>query len=235
MLGRTHATSGAVAYLGAHALLVHYGLISAGPVTVVAATLAAAGAAMLPDLDHKHATITQSLGPITRLLTRVVSKIAGGHRQLTHSLLGVVAFTALAWAISQHFLPFALTIGLLFAIGLAALRLNYRRLTPVHTVAVIAITVGALWSGAQGTGPLALDTRTLPIAVAIGCLAHIIADMLTKEGCPLLYPLPRRLHILTLTTGGPIERRLIGPLLGTTAIVLTLWQVDLVHYLATLP
>ena len=57
--------------------------------------VAACGAAMLSDFDHYHATIAQSLGPVTKLLARVVGWCFGGHRNGTHSFFGILFFTVL--------------------------------------------------------------------------------------------------------------------------------------------
>ena len=111
MMGRTHATSGAVAFLALAPALDTYGIVPATPVTIVAGTLAAAGAALLPDLDHEHATVAQSLGFVTRSLTKIVSKISGGHRNGTHSLLGAVLFTALSWQASVSPVATAIILG----------------------------------------------------------------------------------------------------------------------------
>jgi len=49
-------------------------------------------------------------------------------------------------------------------------------------------------------------------AVVIGWISHIVADMLTKEGCPLLWPISKvkfGLHIVT--TGGKLEKYFIRP------------------------
>jgi len=63
-MGRTHATSGAVAFLAVLPLL-HQAGLPLTPLAVPVAAIAAAGAATLPDLDHPQATVSQSLGPAT--------------------------------------------------------------------------------------------------------------------------------------------------------------------------
>ena len=90
------------------------------------------------------------------------------------------------------------------------------------------VTAGAILSGSFGVGGLALSRTFLPAAVAVGVLAHIAGDMLTKEGCPLLYPFwKKRFHVLSLTTEGPVERLFVGPALGAAAIGLAAWQAGL--------
>jgi len=223
MMGRTHATSGAVAYLAIQPLLDHAGILASTPATVVIGTIAAAGAALLPDLDHEHATVTQSLGPVTRVATKLVSALSGGHRNGTHSLLGLVVFVLAAWAATLAPLAFALTLGFLFSIALSALHLEVSRCTVVHTLLVVLLSVAALW--VLGYSSIPVTSLALPVAVGVGIAAHIAGDMLTKEGCPLFYPFWKfRFHILSLTTGGPTERAVVGPALGLAAVGLCLWQ-----------
>src|SRR6266508_3347748 len=92
-----------------HALLGAAGWLAAAPVVSDAVhrpldlpTLACAGAALLPDLDHHDGLIANSLGPPTRLLARVVARISGGHRHATHSLLFGLLAGGLAWAIARY-------------------------------------------------------------------------------------------------------------------------------------
>jgi inner membrane protein len=82
MMGRSHAATGAAAVL----------LVEPHqPWQVLVATAAlGAAAALLPDLDIESSLASNSLGPVTRLLSRAVALVAGGHRGGTHSLLSLV-------------------------------------------------------------------------------------------------------------------------------------------------
>lgn len=63
------------------------------------------------------------------------------------------------------------------------------------------------------------------MAATVGCAAHLVGDMLTREGVPLLWPVStRRCRIASLSTGGTIEQLLVGPGLGLRALVLG-WQL----------
>jgi hypothetical protein len=49
---------------------------------------------------------------------------------------------------------------------------------------------------------------------------HCLGDMLTKEGCPLLWPvIPTRFKVANLTTDRFTERVIIGPALTVVAFV----------------
>ncbi|MCL2736301.1 MAG: metal-dependent hydrolase [Propionibacteriaceae bacterium] len=232
MMGRTHATSAAVAYLALQPVFASTGLVPVTAATVVLGTVASAGAGLLPDMDHEHATAAQSLGVVTKALTKVVSAISGGHRNGTHSLLGAAVFTGLAWSASRNPVGFAVAMGVLFALAVTGLRIVYAKCTPVQTIAVVVVTMGVLGLGWFGAGVASVSPMVLPVAVAVGVLAHIAGDMLTKEGCPLLYPLVKtRFHVVSITTGKFMERAVIAPALGVAAVALCLWQAHALSWL----
>ncbi|REF98137.1 LexA-binding, inner membrane-associated putative hydrolase [Asanoa ferruginea] len=145
MMGKSHALSGAVGWLGGCAGLVAAGH-PVGPVAVVAGAVVSSGFALLPDIDHPGSTVSRTLGPVTRLISRSVSDAAGafgkatcdhcdrrpgqgGHRLITHTVpfaLAVFAIAALAgrvWGVTTS----VVIVG--FAVWLAthtALRPNTR-------------------------------------------------------------------------------------------------------------
>src|SRR6201994_288382 len=92
MMGRDHALSGAFAF-AALAPLLHV-----SEAHLAAGVVLTAGAGVLPDIDHPDSTISRSFGFLTEWFTWVVDRISGGHRHGTHSLIGIAAFTAGAYA-----------------------------------------------------------------------------------------------------------------------------------------
>ncbi|MEW9530708.1 metal-dependent hydrolase [Microbispora sp. NPDC049125] len=92
MLGRTHAATGAAAFV-AWGAAAHYDLRP-----LAAGALVAAGAAMLNDLDCPGSHASRAYGLITQALSRGVCAISGGHRYGTHSGVGVGAVAALVYA-----------------------------------------------------------------------------------------------------------------------------------------
>lgn len=223
-MGRTHATSGAVAFLAALPVLT-WADDSQGPVTVAVGALTAAGGAMLPDLDHPQATIARSLGPVTRLLSEVVARLSGGHRQGTHSIAGVAAFTLFTWLLTLAQdsdlgrLVLGLWLTLLFVVGSAVLHVPMPR--PLRLGIGAAVALLLLSAAAQH----AFRTDVVVWAVAIGSAAHIVGDLLTREGCPLLWPVSRRRQrLMTLKTSGWTERLVVGPGLALVALTLAIRQ-----------
>lgn len=232
MMGRTHATSGAVLALAALPLLRQAGF-PAEPLTVVTYAVAAAGAAMLPDFDHRHATVAHSLGPVSKAVAVGVETISGGHRNGTHSLLGVAGFTgvalmvgnlaaALSWLGVEPFradlvgrIVTAVWLAFLFAVATTALRV-----APVRNQmmwSVLCLVGGLMLAASTWWGHIPL--QVVPVAVAIGVVAHIAGDMLTKEGCPLLWPVSKmRFKVANFTTDHFFERNVLGPVLGVVVV-----------------
>ncbi|MDH2424274.1 metal-dependent hydrolase [Sphaerisporangium sp. TRM90804] len=232
-MGHTHALSGAALWL-----LVAPGLAalpSAGgfaadvapmvagvltPAELIAGTLVCAGAAMLPDLDHPHATIAQTFGPATWVLSKAVNWASGGHRHATHSL-----FFAVAAGFGAHLLADRLPVGrdvvvvLMIGLALRALGIGVPGKAMTSGFINIGITAGAfivLYS--QGVQYLWLG-----VAIAVGCLAHVIGDCLTERGCPVLWPLRHRWVLpyrIGLKTGRAVEVKVVGPLLSIVVVAL---------------
>ena len=105
-MGPSHAACGAAAWvaltgtytvdLADVSVPVGLGLMPVGDPGVVTGALICAGAALLPDLDHPGGTVARSLPPVSRWLAKGLSRLAGGHRRGTHSLLGLLAIMVLA-------------------------------------------------------------------------------------------------------------------------------------------
>ncbi|MET9712581.1 metal-dependent hydrolase [Nocardiopsis alba] len=111
MMGRTHALTG---WASATLTLPLLGVTD--PRLVLVAGMTAAGATLLPDVDSPSSTMTQALGPVTRLLSRLMRWLSKrmwvatatrydredprtdvGHRHLTHTVPACVAAGVVAW------------------------------------------------------------------------------------------------------------------------------------------
>lgn len=102
MTGKTHRLIGITA-AGASYLIwttPHY-----APATVVAVLVASHFGALIPDMDSTAADIWDSI-PLGSAVGSIASKAAFGHRNLTHSLLGVAAFGGLSWWLIQKIPPY---------------------------------------------------------------------------------------------------------------------------------
>lgn len=144
MLGRSHALSGAVGWLGVSAATTWAGL-TPQPATIVAGTVVCAASALLPDIDHPGSTVSRTLGPLTGVLSRLVSFAADwvrdrtcrhcatpgrqSHRGLTHTLLGAAvvgtAASLCGWLWPRH--TAAITLGLASALLMAVSAYAFRK------------------------------------------------------------------------------------------------------------
>ena len=88
MTGRTHDLAAFAALLGVLAFTPAHALTFA---TVVAALVANQIGGIAPDIDQPTAPLWRNL-PIGGTFGRIVDKLLGGHRGLSHSILGLVLF-----------------------------------------------------------------------------------------------------------------------------------------------
>lgn len=190
MMGRTHAASGlVVASLVATAT-------NATPQDALMLLIGIPGFALLPDIDHPSSLAGRSLGKLSGIPGRVLR-----HRRETHSLLGVATFasvTSLAVLLKGHW---ASTAWLFFLVAVSALALlRAFRLSNKRSIwsPLLALTASMA---------VALDPNwTLPVAVATGMLIHIAGDVITRGGCPLLWPWTnRRFAFNWFKTNSPVE------------------------------
>jgi len=213
MMGPSHALSGAAVWLAGSWALDHFYAYGQSPLTIGVGTVVCAGGALLPDLDlsgrvtrnQGGATVARTFGVFSLFAAEVIEKVSlgvytatklsrdprreNGHRTLTHTL----PFAALVgWgttALCGHFGKWAV-VGVMFLMaGLAlrglfdgwAERAGWLIVTIVS--AVIAFLTGSNLPGDRGY-PL------LGLAVGVGCLVHLLGDMITKNGVPILWPIP---------------------------------------------
>ena len=169
MLGKTHLTIGGAAWLGC----MYSQVVPAHGITALSAGwfIAAIGA-LEPDIDTKKSMASQMFGPVTRGISYLVREAFGGHRKITHSILGAVIMSLFFYA----------CIHLWFLIP---------------------------W---------------IAIAFMVGWVSHVVADMTTVQGCPLLWPASKHKFGLHLVhTGKNLEHYFIFPLaLGANVLLLIL-------------
>ncbi|MER5351938.1 metal-dependent hydrolase [Kitasatospora sp. NPDC002551] len=233
MLGQSHALSGALAYAATAPFLPEALVgVEPRPGEILVGTLLCAGAAVLPDLDHRDATPAHLFGPLSRGLCGLVGRLCGGHRHATHSLV----FVALAgWGTRAGVtrLGDGFTLGLtFFLLALAARALHLHPpghgptawLTSVGLAGVGTATVAAWFPGIA---------VWIPYAVCLGTLAHLLGDCLTPRGAPLLWPYRRRFELVLIRrTGGRLETRFVVPVM-TVATFAALWFAAFAPLLAT--
>lgn len=184
--------------------------------------------ALWPDLDHTQSTVSRMWGPITggyrarvwgrrrRLapgLTDVIGWVSGGHRKGTHSVLAIAVMLAAVWLASWSRVGTVMVVvfgtGLVVAAGLVLAGRSPRRYVAVN-VAASGFAGWAAWTNHW------VLPNWVPWAMAGGVAAHILGDMLTKEGCPLNWPwssTPSNVSLMPVEAGGPFERWIYRPVL----------------------
>lgn len=210
MMGAHHAACGAAAWvaLTSHAevslaavhaevawipesITLGMGLMDLSPMGIITGALVCAGAALAPDADHHNATIAHSLPPLSNVVCGAIGKISGGHRHGTHSIIGIIAFMAVAWLAGlwtidteQFGTVYAgaglLTI-LLISFAAKALKLMPDKLR--KTPWAVGIFFGAFIAL---FGPE--DQGWFVFAMGVGVVVHILGDMMTTGGCNLVWP-----------------------------------------------
>lgn len=203
-LGHTHALSGVVAGTAVGLYMTH--LPSTQLVLFAGLT---AGTAVLPDIDHPNSTLAHCFGFLTRSFAWLIGKISGGHRHLTHAVLGVAGFEFLAWLAAKFRYEIGGKAGLVILLSLIVAGGLYAFGVHGH-VADLAAIGAAIGLVVTGTG-----LSHVAAAVGVGCATHVAGDMLTDEGCPLFYPFSERHY-----------RLLPRPLAFTTGTRPELWVVD---------
>ncbi|QCB99085.1 metal-dependent hydrolase [Arthrobacter sp. PAMC25564] len=191
-MGGHHAASGAAAWVaiastGPYAL----GWYPLDPTGILIGGMATAGTALVCDWDHRSSTIAHSLPPLSNMIAIGIENASGGHRQGTHSVLGAAFFVLLATMAGQLQLQtgwglLSVGAGLLcmFMINIAAKAL---KLFPKYgwiSNWIFALTMAGLvtWFAPH-------QWTWLPVSMLTGVLVHIIGDMVTTGGVPLLWPI----------------------------------------------
>lgn len=157
---------------------------------IVIGGMATAGTALVCDWDHRSSTVAHALPPLSNVIAAGIENASGGHRQGTHSLLGAAFFVLLAALAGQFQLQtdwglLSVGAGLLcmFMINIAAKAL---KLFPKYgwiSNWVFALTMAGLvtWFAPH-------QWIWLPVSMLTGVLVHIVGDMITTGGVPLLWP-----------------------------------------------
>lgn len=222
-MGRNHLMLGAAGFLAFEALAPDV-LPIAGELStaqLAAGTMIAAGAAMIPDLDHPQATLARCAPPVSNALSHFVHTIAGGHRKGTHTVWAWLGFSALAWfALTQ--IPAGPLVGLIFAIFCSLLMLQVLTEADGLVSLILACMLGGV--AVLATGP---DFSWMVEAIFIGYFLHLVGDVVTTEGIPPFWPLSFQLRIPILGSTDHWREKSAGIACGLVAFYLAITVVFL--------
>lgn len=220
MMGPSHALSGAAVWLSGSWALAQFADYDQSPLALAVGTAVCAGGALFPDLDlsgkvtrnQGGATVARTFGVFSLFLAEVIEKISlgvyyatklsrdprrnNGHRTLTHTLPFTVLVgwgtTALCTAYGKP-----AVVGILFfMIGLALRGLFDRWAERAGWVIVTLASAGAAWFTFANL-PGDRGYPMIGLAVGVGCFVHILGDMITKAGVPILWPIPIKRRMWT--------------------------------------
>lgn len=225
MLGTNHALYATAAWVGAWPYVTAVTGVDPSDTGLFAvSTFVAAGAGVIPDLDHPDARPSKHFGLLSRVVAKGLAEASGGHRLGTHSVAFAVMLGGFAWAATL--MPdlwgrTAATAACAFcaSVGLALVgpSLGFR----VPTAAVLAAAALPGWfvyTQMARIGPL------LPFLAAGGVLIHIACDAVTKGGVPVLWPFTgRRFALKLFRVGGPGEN--VATLVGVGLLAAAAWRV----------
>ena len=254
MMGPSHALSGAAVWLAGSWVLNYVDQYHQTPVQVAVGTAVCAGGALLPDLDmsgrvtsgHGGATVAHTFGRVSLFLAECLEKFSlgvydatktrhdprrhNGHRTFTHTLpftVGVGWLTTLACAAGGKWA----VIGILFfTLGLALRGLFHTWAQRIGWLPISILSAAAAYGAFQYL-PADRGYPLLGLAVGVGCFVHLMGDIITREGVPILWPIPtgRRMwrmiglpNALAVKVGGKVETVLLRGVFAIVSIVAAL-------------
>jgi membrane-bound metal-dependent hydrolase YbcI (DUF457 family) len=213
MMGPSHALSGAAVWLTGSLALDHFAHYNQHPVTVAVGTAMCAGGALLPDMDlsgrvtsdQGGATVAHTFGVASLFLAEVIEKLSlgvydltkmrrdphreNGHRTFTHTLPFTVGVGLGVFELCLHFGRWAV-LGVLFFTFAMALRGMFQKWAARAGWLIVTLAAVAATFAAYEYLPARHGYPVLGLAIGVGCLVHILGDMLTSHGCPIFWPLP---------------------------------------------
>lgn len=223
MIGKSHVACAAAGWaLLAPPLAEALGLPMGLPLLAISLPIAA-GAGVAPDIDHPDATIARTHGIVSRLLSRTVHKISGGHRHATHWLsTGAAAGLAVALAAArwpQWSIAVAMATCGAWTIRLAMPYRWDRTGAPFFALGLAALAY-----------MLAPPTWWLGPAVAYGFTIHILCDWVCKGTGVPLFGLPwsrssKRRHAAGLLLIASPAEAAVAKLAVTVCVLAVAYQV----------
>jgi membrane-bound metal-dependent hydrolase YbcI (DUF457 family) len=215
MMGRSHFVSGIVAF-EATAAWMHY-----TPTQAAVGAIVVSSAALLPDIDHQHATISRTYGPITVGVSRAIAKLAGGHRRGTHCLAGILTLGWIAHLCVEyrHQIIAMFVLSAILIVTLAAGVRMFRIPGWIDDLAPIPVVMVVV-------GFTNVDLTTVPVALMLGCLTHSMGDSLTNSGWMPFWPISDvRIKFALFKTGKRAEKLVVFPVLVLAAFGMAWWKV----------
>lgn len=226
MLGRNHALYAGAAWAAAWPYLGWAGADTTDAALFAMSTGIAAGSGVIPDLDHPDARPSKHFGILTSVVSKAIESASGGHRLGTHSFVFVAligAVTQLTTILPGDWARIAAAAACSFCVSVGVTLVGPSlgmRVPPAATMAATLLPAWYAWSQYETLAPL------LWLLASGGTLCHILCDIVTKGGVPVLWPFTkRRVALGMFRVGGPGEAA--ASALGVLAFVGAFYQSSL--------
>jgi len=213
MMGPSHALSGAAVWLAGSWALSHFAGYGQSPLAVAVGTAVCAGGALLPDLDlsgkvtrnQGGATVAHTFGVLSLFAAEVIEKVSlgiysvtkfsgdphreNGHRTFTHTLPFAVLAGWGTTALCAHEGKWAV-VAIVFVMAGLALRGLFDKWAERAGWLVVSICAGTMALVTAVRLPGDRGYPLLGFAAGVGCVIHLLGDMITKNGVPIFWPIP---------------------------------------------
>lgn len=180
------------------------------PLRLLLSAILIGGWALVPDADHHNSTLIRRLGWLGKLIYPVVRLLSGGHRKGMHSVFLPIIVVAFFWLVDQstrwsEYMVYFVALMIWFMGAIIARFVLPRRLG--RSKDLVTFSLGALILIAFHLQDDILDGHWLPISAAIGCVLHVVGDLLTDGKVYIFHPLSDITIRLPMTfpTGGFFE------------------------------
>lgn len=205
MNGSSHYAIGVGAALG-----VSYVGTQLNSMPLMACAIAIPIGVMLPDADHKNSKLGRSINMVQKVMLAVV--VGGAAVMVLSSVWSSSKSNSLADAAIMGLVDtcgtwIPLMICLIFANSNWADK-KFKFFTKHRGIMHTLIPVLGLLFGCYRVQNMWL--KNMLLGVAIGYLTHLLADVETDRGCPLLWPIyAGPVKVLGITTGGAMEKVMV--------------------------
>jgi membrane-bound metal-dependent hydrolase YbcI (DUF457 family) len=243
MMGPSHALSGAAVWLAGSWIAAEAFDYGQSATTIAIGAAVCAGGALLPDLDMSGkvtrnqggSTVSRSFGVFSLFLAEVIEKLSlgvyhltkmrkdpdreNGHRTLTHTIPFAVLMGAGATWLCSNYGGWAVIGILFFMFGLALRGLFHHWAKRAGWVLVTLSSAAAAYFAFTFLPAQHRGYEMIGIAVGVGCFVHLMGDIITRAGVPILWPIPtgkRRWRMIglpdaiSIEAGSKIETRVLS-------------------------
>lgn len=222
MLGYTHRMGGIA--LGAAVPVIvqkQFGVMIDDPLIFVSLTMSGGAlGSLIPDIDSTTSTLGRKIKPISKFISQKF-----GHRGGTHTILSCILFSILCFYITKK-LEIYLSVGInnekilmfsiinaiivvtscLFILSSIPNKLRGPLSKKNDIYIIIFLTLATVFFTFTNVEVVVSYIEIYMIGIVLGYTSHIILDMFTREGVPLLRPIFKmRFKVLPCKTGSFIE------------------------------